>query len=49
MAITQRGEIIVSEIGISCVSIFSTTGEKIQSFGFKGSAHGGVAVDDDGN
>ena len=55
VAINQRGEIIVSEIGISCVSIFSTTGEKIRSFGFKGSAHGqfnnprGVAVDDDGN
>ena len=55
VAINQRGEIIVTEHGGSCVSIFNPTGEKLQSFGSKGSGHGqfnnpiGVAVDDDGN
>ena len=55
VAINGRGEIIVSESGSSCISIFSPTGEKLRSFGSKGSAHGqftspwGVAVDDNGN
>ena len=55
VTINQKEKIIVTEYGSSCVSIFSPTGEKLQSFGSKGSAHGqfskpwGVAVDDDGN
>jgi tripartite motif-containing protein 2/3/tripartite motif-containing protein 71 len=55
VAVNQRGEIIVAEGRGHCVSIFSSTGEKLQSFGSKGSGNGqfnqpcGVAVDDDGN
>ena len=55
VAVNQRGEIIVAEDGAGCISIFSPAGEKLRSFGSKGSGHGqfgrprGVAVDDDGN
>ena len=55
LAVNQRGEIIVGEAGADCVSIFSSTGETLHSFGSQGSAQGhfdrirGVAVDDDGN
>jgi tripartite motif-containing protein 2/3/tripartite motif-containing protein 71 len=55
VAVNQRGEIIVAECSGYCVSIFSPAGEKLRSFGSKGSGHGqfselcGVAVDDDGN
>ena len=55
VAVNQRGEIIVAEGGGHCVSVFSPTGEKLRSFGSKGSGQGqfnqpcGVAVDDDGN
>ena len=55
VAVNQRGEVIVAESGGHCVTIFSPTGEKLQSFGSMGSGHGqfndprGVAVDDDGN
>ena len=55
VAINQRGEIIVTECGGHCISIFSSTGEKLRRFGSKGSGHGqfsglhGVAVDDDSN
>ena len=55
VAVNQRGEVIVAETSGHCVSIFSPTGEKLRSFGSKGSGHGqfntpcGVAVDDDGN
>ena len=55
VAVNKRGEVIVAECDGHCVSIFSPTGEKLQSFGSKGSRHGqfnepcGVAVDDDGN
>ena len=51
----QRGEIIVAEYGGNCISILSPSGEKIKTFGRKGSAKGqfnaprGVAVDGDGN
>ena len=51
----QRGEIIVAERGGHCISIFSPSGEKIRTFGHKGSAKGqfngprGVAIDGDGN
>jgi tripartite motif-containing protein 2/3/tripartite motif-containing protein 71 len=55
VTINQRGEIIIAEYSGHCISIFSPTGEKLQSFGSQGSEHGqfsepcGVAVDDDGN
>ena len=55
MAVNQRGEVVVAEYGGHCVSIFSSTGEKIRSFGSRGTGHGqlngpfGVAIDDDGN
>ena len=55
VAINQRGEVIVAEMSGHCVTVFNPTGEKLRSFGSKGSGHGqfnaprGVAVDDDGN
>ena len=55
MAVNQRGEIIVAESSGDCISIFSPSGEKIRTFGSKGSAQGqfndlhGVAVDGNGN
>ena len=55
VAVNQRGEIIVAEYGGHCISIFSSIGEKIRTFGSMGSAQGqfigarGVAVDGDGN
>ena len=55
VAVNQRGEIIVAENGGHCISIFSPSGEKIRTFGSKGSAWGqlncpdGCAVDGDGN
>ena len=56
VAVNKRGEIIlIAETTENCVSIFSSAGEKLQSFGSKGSGHGqfdrprGVAVNDDGN
>ena len=55
VAINQRGEIIVAELGGHCISIFSPSGEKIRTFGREGSAQGqfngpcGVTVEGDGN
>ena len=55
MAVNQRGKIIVAERDLHCISIFSPSGERLQSFGSQGSGPGqfncskGVAVDDDGN
>jgi tripartite motif-containing protein 2/3/tripartite motif-containing protein 71 len=55
VAVNRRGEVLVAESGAACISIFSPTGEKLRSFGSRGSGHGqfthlhGVAVDDDGN
>ena len=55
VAVNQRGEAVVAEYGGHCVSVFSSTGEKIRSFGSRGAGHGqfdrpfGVAIDDDGN
>ena len=52
VVVNQKGEVIVAE---TLVSIFSRAGEKLQSFGSRGSGHGqlnrpaGVAVDHDGN
>ena len=55
VAVNQRGEIIVAEYSGHCISIFSPSGEKIRTFGSRGSAWGqfkyprDVAVDGDGN
>ena len=45
----------VAELGGNCISIFSPSGEKISTFGSRGSVQGqfneprGVTVDGDGN
>jgi len=55
VAINQRGEIIVAEEYGNCISVFTPNGEKIRTFGAKGSTVGlfiyprGIAVDTDGN
>ena len=55
MAVDERGQVIVAENEKHCVSIFGVSGEKIKTFGVKGSAPGqftyprGVAIDCDGN
>ena len=54
-AVNQRGEIVVDESDENSVAIFSSTGEKLQSFGSPGSGHRllktplCVIVDDDGS
>ncbi len=51
----QRGEVVVAEESGNCVSIFSSSGEKLRSFGTHGSGQGqfinpcGVAVDGEEN
>ena len=55
VAITPKGEIVVSECNGHCVSVFSPRGEKLQSFGTCDSSKlqfrypTGVAVDGEGN
>ena len=55
VAINQRGEVVVTEVGGHCVSVFSPSGKKLRSFGTHGSGQGqlhhpsGVAVDGEGN
>ena len=55
IAANSKGHIIVAECNGHCVSVFTPEGQKIRSFGSKGSAHGqfnaprGVAVDGDDN
>ena len=57
VAISQRGEVVVTEVGRHCVSVLSPShgGGKLRSLGTHGSDQGqlnhpyGVAVDDDGN
>ena len=55
VAINQRVEVVVTEYGGDCVSVFSLHGEKLRSFGTHGSGQGqfkyplGVAVDGEGN
>ena len=55
VTVNQKSEVIVSEGRGHCVSLFSPAGEKLRSFGSKGSERGqfdsprGMAVDDDGN
>ena len=55
VAVNQRGEVVVTEWGGHCVSVFSPSGEKLLSFGNYGSGQGqlkyprGVAVTAEGN
>ena len=55
IALNQSGEVVVTSPGWNCVSVFSPSGDKLRSFGTKGSGHGqfmnprGVAVDGEGN
>lgn len=55
VAIIQSGEVVVTDGGRHCVSIFSPSGDLIRSFGSHGSGEGqfrnplGVAVDEKGN
>ncbi len=51
----QRGKIMVAEYDRHCISIFSSSGEKLRSFGSRGSGQGqfnapcGLALDGEGN
>ena len=55
VAINQRGEVVVTEFTGHCVSVFSCSGERLLSFGTRGSGQGqllypdGVAWDHDQN
>ena len=55
VAVNHRGKVVVAEGGGQCVSIISSTGEKIRSFDSHGTGHEGfkrplgIAIDDDGN
>ena len=55
VTVNKRDDIIVAEFGMNGVSIFSPAGEKVKSFGSRGSGNGqfsnpeGVAVDADDN
>ena len=55
VAVNQRGEVVVSDLGRHCVSVFSPSGVNLRSFGTRGSGHGqfnepcGVAMDGEGN
>ena len=55
VAINQRGEVVVTERDGDCVAVFSSSGEKLRSFGKRGYGLGqfknpcGVAVDGEGN
>ena len=55
IALNQSGEVVVTSLGWNCVSVFSPSGDKLRSFGTKGSCQGqfmrpgGLAVDGEGN
>lgn len=55
VAINRRGEMVVTESGRSCVTVFSPSGERLRVFGSCGSGQGqfkkprGIALDDKGN
>ena len=55
IALNQSGEVVVTLPDWNCVSVFSQSGDKLQSFGAEGSGQGqffhlsGVAVDGEGN
>lgn len=54
IAVNQRGEMVVTEKDGHCISTFSPSGKKLQSFGVHGSGHGqlngpdGVAAGEEG-
>ena len=55
VVVNKKGEIIIAEYSAYCITVYSQVGEKLKSFGSKGSEQGqfhgprGVAVDDDNN
>ncbi len=52
IAINQKGELVVAEVGGYCVSIFNSRGEKIRSFGSRNGQFSlcyGVAIEDSGD
>ena len=55
VVVNKKGEIVIAENGAHRVSVYGQAGEKLRSFGSKGSGEGqfigprGVAVDDDDN
>ena len=55
VAINKKGEVMITESGGHCVSIFTLNGRKLRTFGMQGSAHGqfneprGIAVDGEEN
>ena len=55
VAVLQKGEVLVTEWGGHCVSVFNSTGRKFRSFGTWGSGEGqfnhprGIAVDSKGD
>ena len=55
VAVTQKGEVMVTEWGGHCMSVFSLAGEKLRSIGTQGTGNGrfngprGIAVDGEGN
>ena len=55
VAINQRGEVLVTECGRHCVSIFSSSGQRLRFFGTRGYGHGqfsnpaGITVTSDGS
>ena len=55
IAVNQNGEVVVTERNECCVAIISPSGERLRSFGMRGSGQGqfdhpcGVAVDCEGN
>ena len=55
VVVSETGEVLVTEGDRQCVSVFSSSGEKLRSFGTRGSSQGqfdhpsGVAVDGEGN
>jgi DNA-binding beta-propeller fold protein YncE len=55
VTVNKKGEIIIAENGAHMVSVYSQAGEKLRSFGSKGTGEGqfdgprGVVIDDDDN
>ena len=55
VVVNQKGEVVVTEAGKFMVSFFSADGQRLQSFGSRGSGQGqfkcprGIAIDGDGN
>ena len=55
IALNQSGEVVVTSPAWNCISVFSPCGDKLRSFGTRGSGQGqleytyGVAVDGEGN